>query len=94
MISLTFLQFVLLLLMVLVAAGGLMLVGAFVMFKGRSRAGEPFFRAAKGEVFTIEDKSLEDFPEGEKSDEEKTVLERSAKFLDGILNGGGKNEGT
>ena len=52
------------------------LVGAFVMFRGRSGIGERFIGGApKGQVFTIPEET-EEFP-----DAEKNVLQKTAEFL-------------
>ena len=52
------------------------LVGAFVMFRGRSGVGERFIGGTpKGQVFTIPEET-EEFP-----DAEKDVLQKTTEFL-------------
>ena len=52
------------------------LIGAFVMFRGRSGIGEKFIGGVpKGQVFTIPEET-EEFP-----DAEENVLQKTAQFL-------------
>ena len=67
-------------LMLLGAGAGIaivcVLVGAFIMFRGRAGIGERFIGGApKGQVFTIPEET-EEFP-----DVEKNVLQKTAEFL-------------
>ena len=61
------------------------LLGAFVMFKGKSQpgSGEGFIKSPKGEAFTLADELDDDgFPGSEEpSEDEKRILERADKFL-------------
>jgi hypothetical protein len=60
------------------------IVGAWVMFKGKSAPGEGFIRTPKGQVFSIpEAEEAEDFPDEDK----KVVAARSEKFLANLLGG-------
>ncbi|MCK9432664.1 MAG: hypothetical protein M0R00_06875 [Candidatus Omnitrophica bacterium] len=61
------------------------IVGGWLMFKGKAGPGEGFVRTPKGQVFSIPDaEQAEDFP----AESETAVAERSKKFLDGLLGGG------
>ena len=67
------------------------MVGAFVMFRGRRMPGEGFFKEPKGTVFTIpEAEDAAAFP-GEPGDQEKTILKNTERFLE-KLGGGDGNE--
>ena len=61
------------------------LLGAFVMFKGKSQpgSGEGFITSPKGEAFTLADELDDDgFPGSEEPNEdEKNILKRTDKFL-------------
>jgi hypothetical protein len=62
------------------------LLGSFIMFKGRAQAGEKFLttQSSKGEVFTIPESSgAPNFPgEEEPNEHEKKILDRTLEFLD------------
>lgn len=59
------------------------MLGAYLMFKGKAGPGEGFIKQPKGAVFTIpEAGSAPDYPE-----EDKKLLDRTEKFLS-MLNGG------
>jgi len=63
-----------------------MLLTGWLIHKAQGTPGSPFFKAAKGEVFTIDDAGLEDEP-----DAEKNVLKRAEAFL-GKFTGDNKGE--
>ncbi len=70
----------------LLGAGALLvllgvLVGGWLMFKGKAAQGEGFLRTPKGEVFSIPDTDGPEFPSGP-GKEEQNVMKRTEKFLE------------
>jgi len=61
------------------------IIGAWIMFKAKAEPGVGFLREPKGDVFTIAEEGLEE-ASGEPSKEEKSILERTEKFMN-ILGG-------
>ena len=60
-------------------------VGGWLVFKSKAAPGEGLFKEPKGQVFSITDGlDNEEFPEGAA---EKSVLEKTKKFLD-VFTGG------
>jgi len=83
----TFTQSLILMGVSVLLAMACVLVGAFVMFRGRRMPGEGFFKEPKGMVFTIpEGEEARAFP-SEPGDEEKTILKNTERFLEKL--GGG-----
>lgn len=64
-------------------AAGLMLLGGWLVFRSRATQGERLFRQPRGEAFTIPDlDQAQAFPgAGEPTAEEKTMLEKTERFL-------------
>ena len=61
------------------------IVGGWLVFKGKAGPGEGFVRTPKGQVFSIPDaEDATDFPDEDK----KVVAARAEKFLSSILGGG------
>jgi hypothetical protein len=75
--------------LILIAAGVLLglicvMVGGWLVFKSKAAPGEGLFKEPKGQAFSITDGlDNEEFPEGTA---EKSVLEKTKKFLD-VLGG-------
>jgi len=75
--------------LILIVAGAVLvlggvLVGGYLIFKGRAAPGDSFLpQSPKGDVFTIPNvDGLPEFPgEEEPTSEEKKVLERTSEFL-------------
>ena len=64
------------------------LVGAWVMFKGKSTQPETFLgKQPKGEAFTIDADETEEFPGAEESSAEEHILKKTGEFLK-TLSGG------
>jgi len=60
------------------------IVGGWLVFKGKSGPGEGFVRTPKGQVFSIPDaEDATDFPDEDK----KVVSARAEKFLSSLLGG-------
>ena len=61
------------------------IVGGWLVFKGKAGPGEGFVRTPKGQVFSIPDaEDATDFPDEDK----KVVAARAEKFLSSLLGGG------
>ncbi|OGP67112.1 MAG: hypothetical protein A2031_08265 [Deltaproteobacteria bacterium RBG_19FT_COMBO_43_11] len=76
--------------LILISAGVVLalicvIVGGWLVFKSKAAPGEGLFKEPKGQVFSITDGlDNEEFPEG---NAEKSVLEKTKKFLD-VFTGG------
>jgi hypothetical protein len=88
----TFWQALILMGVAVLLAMACVLVGAFVMFRGRRMPGEGFFKEPKGAAFTIpEAEDAAAFPK-EPGAEEKSILRNTERFLEKLGGEGMKNE--
>lgn len=74
--------------LILILSGALLallsvVLGAYIMFRGKSKTGESFTGSAqKGEVFTIPDANdLADFPSEEPNEAEKHITKKTSQFV-------------
>jgi hypothetical protein len=58
-------------------------IGAFLMFRGKAQPGEGFIRTPKGTVFTVKDSGDQEFPGEALSD--VNVKKQSERFLSALL---------
>jgi hypothetical protein len=82
----SFWQLIVILALMVIAVVGSIIVGAYLMYKGKTAIpGERFFGGVpNGEVFSMEDAKTEEFPDelSVRATERQTVLENTKRFLD------------
>lgn len=82
----SFWQLIVVLALTIVAVMVSIIVGAYLMYKGKTAIpGERFFGGVPdGEVFSMEDAKTEEFPEelSVRATERQTVLDNTKRFLD------------